>query len=115
MERRSFFFFGALTGATLLGRSASAQGVRRPRAVGPRRDLQPDFATTVVNESVPALPSWSNPRVRLVRRITMGVTVNELNEVNRLGYQEYLNRQLDYAEIDDSEVEATVSTRWPLV
>src|SRR5438128_1739826 len=115
MERRSFFFFfGALAGATLLGRRADAQGVRRPRVASPRSQ-QPDFPTAVVNESVAALPSWSNSRVRLVRRITMGVTLNELNEVNRLGYQEYLNRQLNYTEIDDSAVDDAVAARWPLV
>jgi uncharacterized protein (DUF1800 family) len=114
MERRSFFFFGALAGATLFGRRAEAQ-VRRPRTLSSRRDRQPDFPTAVVNESPAALPSWSNAEVRLVRRITMGVTLNELNEVNRLGYQEYLNRQLNYTEIDDSEVEAAVTSRWPLV
>src|ERR1044071_426935 len=114
MERRSFFFFGALAGATLLGRRADAQGIRRPRTILPRR-TQPDFPTAVVNESVAALPGWTNSRVRLVRRITMGVTLNELNEVERLGYQEYPNRQLKYTRIDDSEVAAIVAARWPRV
>ena len=45
----------------------------------------------------------------------MGVTLADLNDVNRLGYQEYLNRQLNHTYIDDSAVDAIVAARWPLL
>ena len=114
-SRRAFFFFGALAGMSVLGSRAGAQGIRRPRSIVARRDRLPEFPTAVVNESVAAMPTWTNSKVRLVRRITMGVTVPELNDVDRLGYQEYLNRQLNHAYLDDSAVDAGVAARWPLL
>jgi uncharacterized protein (DUF1800 family) len=112
-SRRKFIFLGALAGASLIAPRANAQGVGRPTRINPRRLQRPQFETGVVNESVAALPDWTDSRVRLVRRITMGVTAADLSEVRRLGYQDYLNRQLNYAEIDDSLVETAVLTRWP--
>jgi uncharacterized protein (DUF1800 family) len=112
-SRRKFIFFGALAGATMLAPRARAQGIGRPSRIDPRRQPRPQFQTGVVNESVAALPDWIDSRVRLVRRITMGSTAADLNDVRRLGYQEYLNRQLNHAEIDDSDVENAVLLRWP--
>jgi hypothetical protein len=114
-SRRAFFFLGALAGASMLAPRAEAQGVGRVRTINPARPRRPRFQTSVVNESVAALPDWTDARVRLVRRITMGATSADLNDVNRLGYQEYLNRQLNYTQIDDSAVDAFVASHWPLL
>jgi uncharacterized protein (DUF1800 family) len=114
-SRRAFFFLGALAGASMLTKRAEAQGVGRLRKIDPARPNRPRFQTSVVNESVAALPDWTDAKVRLVRRITMGTTSADLNDVNRLGYQEYLNRQLNYAQIDDSAVESFVAAHWPLL
>ena len=113
--RRSFFFFGALAGAALLARPAGAQSRARVTRVLTPKKPAPAFQTSVVNESVPALPDWLNTNVRLVRRITMGVTTGDIAQVNRLGYQEYLNQQLRPADIDDSAVDAVVAAKWPLL
>jgi uncharacterized protein (DUF1800 family) len=113
-SRRAFFFLGALAGATLLGKRVEAQGIRRPRTLTPRRN-RPEFATAVVNESVAALPDWTDSRIRLVRRITMGATRADLDDVMGLGYQEYLNRQLNHLAIDDSAMDAAVLARWPML
>ncbi|MEO5568851.1 MAG: DUF1800 domain-containing protein [Gemmatimonadaceae bacterium] len=113
---RRFFFFGALAGATaLLSRRAGAQGLGRPRKPLVTRPRTQTFPTAVVNESVAALPDWTNSRARLVRRISMGMTPSAMNRVEQLGYQEYLNRQLAYADLDDSSVAAVVAARWPLI
>ncbi|HET9424326.1 MAG TPA: DUF1800 domain-containing protein [Gemmatimonadaceae bacterium] len=114
-SRRSFFFFGALAGASALFSRAAGAQVSRPRRPLRPRPVAPEFPTAVVNESVAALPDWTNSRVRLVRRVTMGVTAADLNRVNQLGYQEYLNRQLSYREIDDSAVDAAIAARYPLL
>ena len=113
-SRRAFLLLGAAAGASLLAPPAEAQGIRRPRPLAPR-DPRPRFPTAVVNESVDALADWGDSRLRLVRRITMGITGGEVLEVNRLGYQQYLNRQLSPAQIDDSAVEEIVATRWPML
>ncbi|MCC6679246.1 MAG: DUF1800 domain-containing protein [Phycisphaerales bacterium] len=43
--------------------------------------------------------------VKLVRRITMGITPEELTLANQLGYEGYLERHLDYTAIDDTETQ----------
>jgi uncharacterized protein (DUF1800 family) len=50
---------------------------------------------------------------RLVRRVTMGATVDELSHAASLGYTGYLDYQLDSARIDDSETEAFVTSAYP--
>jgi uncharacterized protein (DUF1800 family) len=52
---------------------------------------------------------------RLVRRVTMGATADELSRAASLGYTGYLDYQLDYARIDDSEAEAFVAKTWPAI
>jgi uncharacterized protein (DUF1800 family) len=51
--------------------------------------------------------------VRLVHRVTMGVTASEVTLANQLGWQGYLNRQLNYTRIDDTACDAFVTQRWP--
>jgi len=113
--RRSFVFFGALACAAILPRAAHAQGLGRIKKLPVRKPPDQGFATRVVNESVPALPDWMSTSARLVRRISMGATSMEITRAKQLGYQEYLNRQLRYAEIDDSVVDAVVASKWPLI
>ena len=58
-------------------------------------------------------PEGASDIVRLVRRITQGVTRAEVANAEKLGYQGYLDSQLDYTRIDDSEVEAFVALKYP--
>jgi uncharacterized protein (DUF1800 family) len=51
--------------------------------------------------------------VRLVRRVTQGVTNEEVARARTLGYARYLDYQLDYARIDDREAEAFVARNYP--
>src|SRR5205823_5554797 len=83
---------------------------RKRRVTAPQIPT-PDYDIRAVNESVPALPDWVNTNARLVRRITMGVTAGEMAQANLFGYQEYLNRQLHHMDIDDSAVDAFVTTK----
>src|SRR6516162_4949858 len=72
-SRRSFVFFGALAAASLLPRSARAQGRPRPRKpVPPRAAVD---AAIPPGEGVAAFNEWDLTGVsRLVRRVSMGVT-----------------------------------------
>jgi uncharacterized protein (DUF1800 family) len=111
-SRRSFFFFGALAAAAMLPTKVWAQRQARRRAA-PRPAPQPDgFKLVVPNENVAAAEDAS-PLNRLVRRATMGITPAELNRAKAMGYQGWLNYQLNYTRIDDSAVGAYVAQKWP--
>ena len=62
----------------------------------------------------PEAPPAANPSdtVRLVRRVTQGVTSEEVTRAGTLGYQRYLDYQLDYTRIDDRAVEAFVASNY---
>jgi len=114
-SRRSFVFFGALAAASLLPRSARAQQARTK----PRKPVPPPSMTDASippGENVAAFAEWDLTGVsRLVRRVTMGVTPGDMAKANQLGWQGYLNSQLNYTRIDDSAVENFVAQKWPLV
>jgi len=117
-SRRSFFFFGAMAAASLLPKSAKAQQIRsRVRRPTPPRQATDAFRTGV-NERPAAYAEWTADPAsvsRLVRRVTMGVTAADMAKASQLGWQGYLNWQLNYARINDDFVESTVANRYPLV
>jgi len=118
-KTRRAFLLGALAGvataataATVAPQTAQAQG-RRP-AVLKRAASQPDlFATGALVNAVVAPAEWSNPVARLVRRATMGMSDAELYSAKAMGYQAWLQSQLDYTRIDNTAVEAEVAALWP--
>ncbi len=117
-SRRSFVFFGALAAAaTMLPRAARAQQIGRqiqrpntdPRAPNPR------FPMLSQTASADVFPEWSTSVGRLVRRVTQGMTASEMTRANSMGYDGYLEWQLNYTRIDDSIVEAYVAQQYPLL
>src|SRR5690242_1851820 len=113
-SRRSFVFFGALAAAVLFPKRAHAQARRRGKRPIATEPAQPG-GEVIPNESVAAFAEWESPTTRLVRRITLGITPAELQRATTMGYQGYLNYQLNYTRIDDSAVEAAIATRYPLM
>ncbi len=106
-DRRRFLAMGAAAATLLGGRRAEAQ--RQPpvrgRGVGP----------------LPAPPSgsapeagWKDPVLRLVRRVTLGMTPDDVALARQLGYSRYLDQQLRWSDIDDSATEELVAARMPL-
>ncbi|MBI4519575.1 MAG: DUF1800 domain-containing protein [Gemmatimonadetes bacterium] len=96
-RRQLFRLGGALAAATLLtARNASAQRVVRPHTTRPKSP-----------------PAPGDSLVRLVRRITNGVTEEELSRARSMGFKRYLEYHLNPAAIDDHEVETFVSTNYP--
>src|ERR1043166_5025189 len=109
-SRRSFFFFGALAAATtLIPRKSSAQTPPRPRRV---RQPGQNPRTVAAGESVMASEAAS-PLGRLVRRVTMGVTPVEMDRAKTMGYQGYLQYQLNHTRIDNSATDSFVSLAYP--
>jgi hypothetical protein len=112
-SRRSFVFFGALAAASLVPRAAKAQGRARPRKPVPPPLIDESIPA---GERVAAFAEWDLTGVsRLVRRVTMGVTPGELARANALGWQGYLNYQLNYTRINDDVSENAVVQKWPLM
>jgi uncharacterized protein (DUF1800 family) len=112
-SRRSFFFFGALAAATMLPKTSGAQAPRRKRPVEP--EPIDDFPTIVPHESVAAFAEWDTTLSRLIRRATLGITPAEVIRGKQLGWQGYLNYQLNYTRIKDDALEAFVAQKWPLM
>src|SRR5262245_46603907 len=95
--RRQLFTIGAaLAAATLVpGRKAEAQRIVRPHTTRPR-------APAATGDSL----------LRLVRRITNGVTPDEYARAKSMGFARYLDSQLKYTSIDDSACDGIVATRY---
>ncbi len=112
--RRQCLTAGALATAALAG-------LRPASAAPPALD---DVPAVPVKSPVPVkLPSpllrynpavnWDDPTLRLVRRVTMGLTTAEAQRAASLGYDGYLEYQLNADGIDDSTVEGYVGTNYP--
>ncbi len=97
-RRQLFTVMGAaLAAATLVpAQKASAQRVVRPHITRPK-----------------APPASGDSLLRLVRRITNGVTQEELTRAESLGFQRYLEYHLRPTSINDSAVENFVATTYP--
>ena len=113
-SRRSFFFLGALAAAAVLPKRAAAQAVRRRRVVPDAPTSEP-LAGIQPNEMVGAFAEWDSNGTRLVRRLTLGITPAEVQRVNSMGYQGYLNYQLNSSRIDDTTIENVIAAKWPLM
>jgi uncharacterized protein (DUF1800 family) len=112
-SRRSFVFLGALAASAFAPTVARAQRITRRRAAP--SDKANDATSLIPRENVAGFAEWDSGITRLVRRATLGVTPAEVQRANSLGYQGYLNYQLNYARIDDSAVENVVQQKWPLM
>jgi len=114
-SRRAFVFLGVMATATMVPDTAQGQSRRRRR--------KPSVPSTPMDGGLPAPPSgsvaafaeWTSTLGRLVRRATLGTTPVEMTRATQLGWQEYLEYQLNHTRIDDSEVEAVVAAKWPLL
>src|SRR5205823_5113566 len=109
-SRRSFIFFGALAAAAMVPGAASAQSPRRPRK--PQRPVADPFNAVLPNEAV-AAEQDATPLGRLLRRATMGITPAEVSRAKTMGYQGWLNYQLNYTRIDNGAIDAYVALAWP--
>jgi uncharacterized protein (DUF1800 family) len=113
-SRRSFVFLGALAAAAVLPKRAAAQAIRRhplapdTPANQPRIGIEPD-------DVVSAFAEWDSTGTRLVRRLTLGITPAEVQRANSMGYQGYLNYQLNSSRIDDTTVENAIAQKFPLM
>lgn len=94
----------ALSAAALapaaLARSAEAQPPSRQSRLGDLLNQLGQQAT------------WRSPELRLVRRITMGLTEAEVTRAQALGYEAYLEEQLNPSQIDDRAMDTRVQATY---
>jgi uncharacterized protein (DUF1800 family) len=77
---------------------------------------KPAAQETAPDPAIVAPPNaWTDPRLRLVRRATMGITSADVLDVTSKGYARWLNDQVNYTRLDASAFEADVATRWPML
>ena len=105
-SRRRFFAMGASAVATLAASATiDAQATRRKPITAPTSSgTKPDAAL-----------DWTDPVLRLVRRVTFGVEPGEVALARQMGFGAYLNYQLNASAINDSVVDAAVAQRFPMV
>ncbi|HVZ50046.1 MAG TPA: DUF1800 domain-containing protein, partial [Gemmatimonadaceae bacterium] len=66
--------------------------------------------------SVIAAPAeWGSAVTRLLRRATLGLTDGDVSAARAVGYQNWLQSQLDYQRIDSTAVDARTSALWPTI
>lgn len=99
--------------AALGGAFAGAALSPRQVAVAQRIVRAPRFPTSGPLAPVPRLPS--STIVKLVNRVTFGITPQELDRARGIGFMRYLDEQLDHTRIDDHVVDAYVANTWPLL
>ncbi len=106
-SRRTFFFLGAMA-AVGMAPKISAQ---KPRRAIP---VTTGLFQTVRQLEVPAAPaSWRDTAIRLLRRATFGPSEADVASIRAMGYQGWLNRQLKYTQLSDTQVAADVAARYP--
>ncbi|MDQ6717191.1 MAG: DUF1800 domain-containing protein [Gemmatimonadota bacterium] len=114
-SRRAFFVKSAAAIAAGAGTVAVAQ---RGTMASFRRNTSPTNSAPKVpglfHNAPPDLAErWGTPEVRLVRRITMGMSAADVADARTLGYEAYLEKQLAYSSIDDSSVAAFITAQYP--
>ncbi|MEO6445676.1 MAG: DUF1800 domain-containing protein [Gemmatimonadaceae bacterium] len=120
-SRRRFFEVGVSLAATVAAagkagaqqakppkKSASRDMVKRLLDQGTSREFDP-FTKEPLNTQT----GWDSTLTRLVRRVTNGVTEDELKLARKLGFTGYLNYHLNYTKIDDVATQGFVAQNYP--
>lgn len=105
-SRRSFLALGASAAGLAATHSAGAQTFASPG----RRSPKPVTGKGLPNDDS---INWKDPLLRLMRRITSGMTAADIVAARKMGFTAYLNSQL--APADDSAVDAFVSAKYTML
>ena len=123
-NRRRFFAMGASLAAASLAGSASAgaqQGTTPPKTSAVRGMVKkllgqnPDPAFDPFKKQTISTKGWESALSRLVRRVTNGVTEEEMKLAQKLGFYGYLNYHLAPSRIEDGLTQTWVGTNAPLL
>lgn len=120
-SRRRFFTLGATLAAASLSRATTAEAQQPPAgktsaARGMVRRLlnqTPDPSFDPFRKVTITTKGWDAALTRLVRRVTNGVTEEEMKLANKLGFYGYLNYHLSPSKIEDGFVQTWVGANAP--
>ena len=105
-NRREFLkLFGKGLGYSALASSLSACGGGGGGDGGGTDPVQP--------AATPLIPQASS-EYTVLKRVTFGLHRDERNAIENIGIDAWLERQLDYSQIDDGDLEATIQSLFPL-
>jgi len=90
-----------------LGAAVAAAALVTPRASSAQRFVRPHTTRPT------APPATGDALLRLVRRITNGVTEEEYNRAKSMGFKAYLEYHLKPSSINDAQVESYIATTYP--
>lgn len=107
-SRRRFFALGTSAVAALA--TSRVVAAQPPRTGGSRGLPLPPASAGAIE----AAQQWKDPLLRLVRRITMGMSPEEVALARQRGFTGYLEYQLNASAIDDSALEAMIAQRLPM-
>lgn len=125
-SRREFLVGSSAAALTALGAGASAQqntgNTRRggfinrgtvsgSSGVGSAR-ISPPTASGTTNKD-PFAQYWKDSSIRLARRISFGIKSEDIAPIKSLGFQGYLNQQLNWQAINDSAVSNHLNQQFP--
>ncbi len=111
-SRRAFFIKGAAIGAGVVGSAALAERIGRSANVAGGGGT-PRIPGLFHNNPSDISERWGTLPVRLSRRISFGLTQNDVQQARTMGFSGYLDHQLNYASIDDSAVDSFVAANYP--
>ena len=103
-SRRAFLGMGAAAIATT---AAATHGLEAQQP--PRRRADIGSLTDRLGQQA----HWRSTELRLLRRITMGITPAEVARIGQLGFTNFLEEQLNAGAIDDTATEAVLQARYP--
>ena len=106
--RRNFFIGGAAAAAAAASALAVVTGTSPRAPIGDPQIAGPTPIPPPSNSE-----AWGSPELRLVRRITSGISADEVDRARKLGFSGYLEYHLNAAAINDSEVDAFVAATYP--
>jgi hypothetical protein len=113
--RRRFFRMGAAAAiaAAVPGAAVAQPPARRSQQTRRRpRQQVGEFPTVEPYELVAPPGSWRSAPLRLVRRATLGLNLADAVRAQMMGYQGWLNEQVNYTRINDSLVNSFVATTY---
>lgn len=124
-SRRRFFALGVSMAAASLGSAtrAAAQAAQAPPKKSAARTMVKRLLEQAPNSGfdpfrrapTTTLKGWDSALSRLVRRVTNGVTMDELKLAQKLGYNGYINYHLGFNKIEDGATQNFVGQNYPLL
>ena len=103
----------ATAGAAVTAEAQSVSGRVARRPAVPVRGVSLQLSSVPQPPDVETTAIWRDPVARLVRRVTLGVTKDELDRAKAMGYRAYLEEQLKPSTVDDRVVAAFVTKTYP--